>query len=99
MCCGSFEVRMAPYSDLRVPIIDLSLFECGDPWRGHVAAQIDWAASEFGFFYIVGHGVDSAQADALLESSRRFFAQEERVKRRIEMSLGGRAWRGYFPVG
>jgi isopenicillin N synthase-like dioxygenase len=89
---------MTPYSDSRVPIIDLSLFECGDPWRGHVAAQIDWAASEFGFFYIIGHGIESAQADTLLESSRRFFAQDEKTKRRVEMSLGGRAWRGYFPV-
>jgi isopenicillin N synthase-like dioxygenase len=88
-----------PHFDLRVPIIDLSLFECGDPWRDHVAAQIDWAASEFGFFYIVGHGVDPAHADALMESSRRFFAQDDKVKRRVEMSFGGRAWRGYFSVG
>ena len=40
------------------PVIDLSLFEAGDPWRDHLAAQIDWTAAEFGAFGIVGHGVD-----------------------------------------
>jgi isopenicillin N synthase-like dioxygenase len=83
----------------RLPVIDLSLFDAGDPWRDHVAAQVDWAASTFGFFYITGHGVDAALTDGLMDLSRRFFAQEEAQKRAIHMSRAGRAWRGYFPVG
>lgn len=51
----------------RLPIIDLSLFDIGDPWRDHVAAQVDWAASSFGMFQIVGHGVDTALIETLLE--------------------------------
>jgi isopenicillin N synthase-like dioxygenase len=51
----------------RLPTIDLSLFDIGDPWRDHVAAQVDWAASSFGMFQILGHGVDSALIDTLLE--------------------------------
>ena len=51
----------------RLPSIDLSLFDIGDPWRDHVAAQVDWAASTFGVFQILGHGVDSALIDTLLE--------------------------------
>ena len=51
----------------RVPAIDLSLFDIGDPWRDHVAAQVDWAASAFGLFQILGHGVDSALIDTLQE--------------------------------
>jgi isopenicillin N synthase-like dioxygenase len=51
----------------RLPSIDLSLFDIGDPWRDHVAAQVDWAASSFGVFQILGHGVDSALIDSLLE--------------------------------
>ena len=51
----------------RLPSIDLSLFDIGDPWRDHVAAQVDWAASSFGVFQILGHGVDSALIDTLLE--------------------------------
>ena len=31
--------------------------------------------------------------------SREFFAQSEPEKMQIAMSRGGRAWRGYFPVG
>lgn len=51
----------------QIPTIDLSLFDIGDPWRDHVAAQIDWAASSFGAFQLVGHGVDSGLVDTLLE--------------------------------
>jgi isopenicillin N synthase-like dioxygenase len=56
-----------------LPIIDLSLHELGDPWRDHVAAQLDWAAAEFGAFYLVGHGVDTAVTDAVVGSSQSFF--------------------------
>lgn len=84
---------------LRVPIIDVSLLDGGDPWRDHVAAQIDWAAAEFGFFYVVGHGIDAGLIDSLMEQSRHFFALDEAEKLKIRMALGGRAWRGYFPVG
>jgi isopenicillin N synthase-like dioxygenase len=91
---------MPSFSDPpRLPIIDLALFELGGPWRDHAAAQVDWAASEFGFFYVVGHGVESGTIDLLLELSRSFFRTGDEVKHRIHMSRGGRAWRGYFPVG
>jgi isopenicillin N synthase-like dioxygenase len=83
----------------RLPVIDLSLVDGGDPWRDHVAAQLDWAAAEFGFFYVVGHGVDLGLIEALMSLSQKFFAQGEEEKQKVRMSLGGRAWRGYFPVG
>ena len=35
----------------------------------------------------------------LEELARQFFAQSETEKMQIAMSRGGRAWRGYFPVG
>lgn len=91
---------MSSFADSpRLPIIDLSLFDVGGTWRDHVAAQVDWAASEFGFFYIVGHGVEPGVVDSLLSSSRTFFQQSAERKHRVHMSRGGRAWRGYFPVG
>jgi isopenicillin N synthase-like dioxygenase len=31
--------------------------------------------------------------------SRQFFAQDLETKLEIRMALGGKAWRGYFPVG
>jgi isopenicillin N synthase-like dioxygenase len=56
----------------RLPTIDLSLFDIGDPWRDHVAAQVDWAASTFGVFQILGHGVDSALIDTLVELGAKY---------------------------
>ncbi|HWO00464.1 MAG TPA: 2OG-Fe(II) oxygenase family protein, partial [Blastocatellia bacterium] len=35
----------------------------------------------------------------LEEQSRRFFAQDLEAKLEISMAKGGKAWRGYFPVG
>jgi isopenicillin N synthase-like dioxygenase len=64
-----------------------------------VAAQIGQACREHGFFYILGHGVDEGLQQRLLHVSRQFFVQALDRKLEIRMGLGGRAWRGYFPVG
>jgi isopenicillin N synthase-like dioxygenase len=66
----------------RLPTIDLSLFDVGDPWRDHVAAQVDWAASTFGLFQIQGHGVDPALIDTLLEIAGKYLALEGRLANR-----------------
>jgi isopenicillin N synthase-like dioxygenase len=62
-------------------------------------AALDRACREFGFFYVTGHGVDPRLVTALAGLARNFFAQPVDHKLRIAMSGGGRAWRGYFPVG
>jgi isopenicillin N synthase-like dioxygenase len=82
-----------------IPIIDIRALahEAGD--KGAVAAQIGQACSDHGFFYAVGHGVDEALQARLEALSRQFFAQDLEAKLAIRMALGGRAWRGYFPVG
>lgn len=91
---------MAAFADPpRLPVIDFAPFESGGSWRDHVAAQIDWAASEFGFFYVVGHRIDLTAIERLLALSRTFFLQDPDIKAQLHMSRGGRAWRGYFPVG
>ena len=73
---------MASFVDLpRLPAIDLSLFDAGDPWRDHLATQIDWAGSTFGFFYVIGHGIETALVDALMDSSRRYFVRSEHAAR------------------
>lgn len=64
-----------------------------------VAAEISRACRDCGFFYITGHGVDQALQHRLEECSRKFFAQDVETKMKIAMARGGRAWRGYFPVG
>jgi len=65
------------------PSIDLSLFDIGAPWRDQVAAQIDSAASSFGAFLLVGHGVDSGLIDTLLELGGKY------VKRGSSSDLPG----------
>jgi isopenicillin N synthase-like dioxygenase len=80
-----------------LPIIDIRPLLAGE--GDVVAAQIAGACRETGFFYIVGHGVDEALIQRLISLSRQFFAQGAEAKLRIRMALGGRAWRGYFPVG
>ncbi len=89
-----------PYEDLpRLPVIDLSLARSGADWTDHLAAQLDWAASEFGFFYVAGHGVDTRITTRLLDFARKFFEWPLSRKLAVHMKLGGSAWRGYFPVG
>ena len=82
-----------------LPIIDLRLARNGSQARLALARQLDLACSEFGFFYLVGHEVATPLGDRLLRLAREFFARDEADKMQIHMSRGGRAWRGYFPVG
>ena len=67
--------------------------------RAAVARALDAAARTHGFFYVTGHGVDAALIDRTVSLSRLFFAQDDATKLRIPMAAGGRAWRGFFPLG
>jgi isopenicillin N synthase-like dioxygenase len=83
----------------QVPIIDISALISRSDERYFVASQIKQACRECGFFYIVGHGVDEGLQQRLEKLSRQFFAQNLETKMKIRMACGGKAWRGYFPVG
>ncbi|HEX6870797.1 MAG TPA: 2-oxoglutarate and iron-dependent oxygenase domain-containing protein [Micromonosporaceae bacterium] len=81
-----------------LPIIDISpLLKGADP--SAVARQIEAACRDSGFFYVTGHGVPAELLSRLDAASRRFFALPHEEKMGIAMERGGRAWRGYFPVG
>src|SRR5580704_19199154 len=67
--------------------------------RAAVAEQIQAACRDRGFFYVTGHGVPAELLDELAGASAEFFALPAADKTEIVMALGGRAWRGYFPVG
>ena len=65
-----------------VPTIDL---------RGEIAgmaAEIDRAASEVGFFRVVGHGLDPAVEAAAWQAARDFFALDERRKLAVRIPPG-----------
>jgi isopenicillin N synthase-like dioxygenase len=83
----------------RIPVIDVNPLVTGRGDRSAVAQQIGQACRESGFFYIIGHGVDEGLQQQLEHLSRDFFAQDLNTKMAIAMEKGGRAWRGYFPVG
>jgi isopenicillin N synthase-like dioxygenase len=76
-----------------VPIIDIG---SGD--IASIGAALDRACSEFGFFYVTGHGIDPALSARMITLAREFFALPIGQKLSIAMAHGGRAWRGYFPV-
>jgi polar amino acid transport system ATP-binding protein len=80
-----------------LPIIDIMPLRAGDD--AGVAAQIGEACRTHGFFYVVGHGVEESLCTALDRLARDFFARPEAEKSAIRMELGGRAWRGWFPLG
>ncbi|MEG5210291.1 MULTISPECIES: isopenicillin N synthase family dioxygenase [unclassified Microcoleus] len=84
--------------DSQIPVIDISSLVSDNP-VDTVANQIRQACCDTGFFYIVKHGVDRGLQNRLEQLSRQFFALDLETKMQIRMALGGRAWRGYFPVG
>lgn len=83
----------------QVPVIDVSSLVERSEQRAQIGEEIGKACRECGFFYVVGHGIDEHLCSQLEALSRQFFAQSEETKMQIAMAKGGRAWRGYFPIG
>lgn len=82
-----------------IPVIDIGPLRRASSERRGVAREIERACRASGFFYVVGHGVDRDLQERLETLSRRFFSRELVKKLAIRMERGGRAWRGYFPLG
>jgi isopenicillin N synthase-like dioxygenase len=82
-----------------VPVIDIEPLISGAGDVGRVVEEIDRSCRDLGFFYVIGHGVDGELIERLESAARRFFALPEEEKAEIGMTRGGRAWRGWFPVG
>jgi isopenicillin N synthase-like dioxygenase len=84
-----------------IPVIDVAPLVRHGPAEhlAAVARQIEAACRDCGFFYVGGHGVPAELFDMLDSAAREFFALPHEAKMAIAMEHGGRAWRGYFPVG
>ncbi len=82
-----------------VPVIDISDLIAAEGDSNAVADAIGRACRESGFFYVTGHGVSEELSLRLDQLCRQFFAQDVEKKLAIRMERGGRAWRGYFPIG
>ncbi len=79
-----------------IPLVDVAPLITGTGDRAAVIARLDEACHRCGFFYVTGHGI---AVSALEAHARAFFAQPVEAKLAIAMARGGRAWRGYFPLG
>jgi len=84
---------------VRLPIVDIAPLRRAAPDRVDTARRIGEACRQSGFFYARGHGIDPNLIARLDAQARRFFASDLCAKLEIAMERGGRAWRGYFPVG
>ena len=75
---------------MHLPVLDLR--------HPSFVADLRVAAREVGFFYLVGHGVPDALAEAVFAASRDFFALPEARKLAIQMA-NTRHFRGYTRLG
>lgn len=84
-----------------IPVIDIDLLKQNTSGTeiDSIATQISKACQEHGFFYIAGHGVDVKLQQELETKSHEFFNLPVEEKMKISMKLGGKSWRGFFPVG
>src|ERR1700743_1727147 len=84
-----------------LPVIDVGPLVGGAraAARAEVARQIQVACRERGFFYVTGHGVPPGLLGELASALAECVALPVEDKLEISMDRGGRAWRGFFPVG
>jgi len=91
----------------KVPVIDIAELES----PGSLAA-IDRACREWGFFQVIGHGIDPLLLTNVFAASREFFAQSSRAKRRMlrdadnpwgwydqELTKNQRDWKEIYDFG
>jgi isopenicillin N synthase-like dioxygenase len=83
----------------KVPVVDIEPLRLGTDGAPRVAELLHAACREVGFFYVVGHGVAPELLERLDRLARQFFALPSSEKEEIAMARGGRAWRGWFPLG
>ncbi|QRY61971.1 isopenicillin N synthase family oxygenase [Gordonia sp. PDNC005] len=78
-----------------LPIVDMALL---DSDRVAFQESLRTAAHEYGFFYLVGHGIDATTSDRLFDTARDFFALPDADKFGVEM-LRSPQFRGYTRFG
>jgi isopenicillin N synthase-like dioxygenase len=84
----------------RLPVINVApLFGADAAARQTTADEIGGACRNLGFFYASRHAIAPHTIASLTDASHRFFALPHGEKMKIAMAHGGRAWRGFFPVG
>lgn len=93
---GSFEAT-APYT---IPTVDISAFlaDATSSEADKVVEAMRHACSEYGFFYLVGHGIPEVDRQKILDCARLFSSLSHKEK--MDVWIGkcmGRSFRGYEP--
>ncbi|MEV5647658.1 2-oxoglutarate and iron-dependent oxygenase domain-containing protein [Nocardia sp. NPDC052254] len=82
-------------ADRTLPVLDLATANSApDRFR----AELRSATNEFGFFYLIGHGIAPERSAELLGLARRFFALPDAAKQEIGQ-LRSPQFRGYSRLG
>jgi isopenicillin N synthase-like dioxygenase len=81
-----------------LPTLDFSNLERSAESRAAFLQDLRAAAREFGFFYLVGHGIHPGLIESVQSLSRRFFSLPESDKLAIEM-INSPHFRGYNRAG
>ena len=82
-----------------VPVVDIGpLYGADQAAIAQTAAALKAAASNVGFLYVTGHGLDTTLFDAMLVAAQRFFALPADEKMRVYIGKS-RNHRGYVPEG
>jgi len=74
-----------------IPVIDISSVIDGKEIK-ETATAIYKAATQHGFFYLTGHGIDPRVLEQAFSVSKDFFAQPERDKNTIAVNTQQRGW-------
>lgn len=81
-----------------LPILDLSRLNQGEEEAAAFRKELREATHEYGFFYLVGHGVPQQLLNGIISTARTFFALPDADKLEIE-NLKSPHFRGYTRVG
>jgi isopenicillin N synthase-like dioxygenase len=81
-----------------LPVLDLRRFDAQGDEKMRFLKELRDAARTYGFFYLMGHGVENALIQSVLALSRRFFSLSESDKLEIEM-VNSPHFRGYTRPG
>jgi isopenicillin N synthase-like dioxygenase len=77
-----------------LPVIDAQALQ-----GGAEVQALRRACEDVGFFFIANHGIEPALEQRLESLTHQLFALPREALQRIAMTHGGRAWRGWFPLG
>ncbi len=80
-----------------IPLFDLSTWRAAEQQeRVTLAARLDQAMRDSGFFLVSGHGIDASLTDRIRAEARTFFTLPGTVKDTYATGVGGRGW---IPAG